>query len=140
LVGPFDPQGLHPESLAVAFRGVNSRVSGYNATMITIKSGREIQLMRDTGKLAAKTLRFIEGKLRPGMSTAEVDKLAHDYMVARGAKPATLGYNGFPASCCTSRSATASPAKKTSSRTATSSTSTSPASSRASTATPIALS
>jgi methionyl aminopeptidase len=71
--------------------------------MITIKSGREIQLMRDTGKLAAKTLRFLEGQLRPGMSTAEVDKLAHDYMVARGAKPATLGYNGFPASCCTSR-------------------------------------
>jgi methionyl aminopeptidase len=71
--------------------------------MITIKSSREIQLMRETGQLAAKTLRFLEGKLRPGMSTAEVDKLAHDYMVSRGAKPATLGYHGFPASCCTSR-------------------------------------
>lgn len=58
--------------------------------------------MRATGLLAAKTLRFIEDKLKPGMSTEEVDQLVHQYMVNRGAIPATLNYHGFPKSCCTS--------------------------------------
>ena len=71
--------------------------------MISIKSSREIQLMRESGLLAAKTLRFIEDKLKPGMSTQDVDDLCHQYMVNRGAIPATLNYHGFPKSCCTSR-------------------------------------
>ncbi len=71
-------------------------------SMITIKSSREIELMRATGLLAAKTLRFIEDKLKPGMSTEDVDQLVHQYMVNRGAIPATLNYHGFPKSCCTS--------------------------------------
>lgn len=71
--------------------------------MISIKSSREVEMMRESSLIAAKTLRFLEKKLRVGMTTADVDKLAHDYMVARGAIPATLNYHGFPASCCTSR-------------------------------------
>ena len=71
--------------------------------MISIKSAREIELMRETGQLAAKTLRFIEDKLEIGMTTEDVDQLVHQYMVKRGAVPATLNYHGFPKSCCTSR-------------------------------------
>lgn len=71
--------------------------------MISIKSSREIELMRETGRLAAKTLRFIEGKLKVGMSTEQVNRLCHDYMVKRGAVPAPLNYHGFPKSVCTSR-------------------------------------
>lgn len=70
--------------------------------MITIKSAREIELMRETGVLAAKTLTYIEDKLKIGMSTEEVNVLCHDFMVSHGAIPATLNYNGFPKSCCTS--------------------------------------
>lgn len=70
--------------------------------MITIKSAREIELMRETSKLAAKTLTYIEKKLEIGMSTEDVDALCHDFMVSHGATPATLNYNGFPKSCCTS--------------------------------------
>ncbi|MFP5459308.1 MAG: type I methionyl aminopeptidase [Bacteriovoracia bacterium] len=71
--------------------------------MISIKSSREIQLMRETSLLAAKTLRFIEDKLRPGMSTDEVNQLCHEYIIKREAIPAPLNYHGFPKSVCTSR-------------------------------------
>lgn len=70
--------------------------------MINIKSEREIQLMRDTCKLAAKTLHFLGKNLRIGMSTEEIDQMCYKYMVNRGAIPATLGYHGFPKSLCTS--------------------------------------
>lgn len=70
--------------------------------MITIKSQREIELMRATGKLAAQTLVYIEKFLKPGITTAEIDQLCHDFMVKHKAVPATLNYHGFPKSCCTS--------------------------------------
>jgi methionyl aminopeptidase len=71
--------------------------------MISIKSAREITLMRETGLLAAKTLRFIEKQIKVGMTTEQVNQLCHDYMVKRGAIPAPLNYHGFPKSVCTSR-------------------------------------
>ena len=71
--------------------------------MISIKSAREIELMRETSLLAAKTLRFIEDKLRPGMSTEQVNQLCHDYIIKREAIPAPLNYHGFPKSVCTSK-------------------------------------
>lgn len=71
--------------------------------MISIKSAREIELMRETSLLAAKTLRFIEDKLRPGMSTEQVNQLCHDYIIKRDAIPAPLNYHGFPKSVCTSK-------------------------------------
>ena len=71
--------------------------------MITIKSAREIQAMRETCKLAAKTLHYLGQNLKIGMSTDDIDKLCHQYIINRGAIPATLGYHGFPKSLCTSR-------------------------------------
>ena len=71
--------------------------------MISIKSAREITLMRETGLLAAKTLRFIEKQIKVGMTTEQINQLCHDYMVKRGAIPAPLNYHGFPKSVCTSR-------------------------------------
>ncbi len=71
--------------------------------MISIKSAREIELMRETSLLAAKTLRFIEDKLKPGMSTEEINQLCHEYIIKREAIPAPLNYHGFPKSICTSK-------------------------------------
>ncbi len=71
--------------------------------MITIKSSREIEVMREACQLAAKTLHFCGQNLRIGMSTEDIDKLCHAYMINRGATAATLGYHGFPKSLCTSR-------------------------------------
>lgn len=71
--------------------------------MITIKSSREIELMRESCKLAAKTLHFLGKNLRVGMNTEEIDQLCHKYTINRDAIPATLNYHGFPKSLCTSR-------------------------------------
>lgn len=71
--------------------------------MITIKSSREIELMKETSKLAAKTLEFLGRNLKIGMSTEEIDTLCHQYITNRGAIPAPLNYHGFPKSLCTSR-------------------------------------
>lgn len=70
--------------------------------MISIKSAREIELMRATSRLAAQTLNYIETKLEVGMSTEDVNKLCHDYIIAHDAIPAPLNYHGFPKSVCTS--------------------------------------
>ncbi len=58
--------------------------------------------MRVAGRLAAETLDMITQHVRPGVTTAELDRVCHDFMVARGAVPATLGYRGYQHSSCTS--------------------------------------
>jgi methionyl aminopeptidase len=70
--------------------------------MITIKSAREIELMRKTCQLASRTLDYIEKKLEIGMSTEEINTLCHDFMIKHNAVPATLNYHGFPKSICSS--------------------------------------
>jgi methionyl aminopeptidase len=70
--------------------------------MISIKSSREVQLMRQTGLLAAKTLKFIEAYVKPGVTTESLNQLCHEYIINRGAIPAPLNYHGFPKSICTS--------------------------------------
>lgn len=70
--------------------------------MITIKSSREIELMRETCRLAAKTLNFIEDKLEIGMTTDDVNELCHNFIVEHDAYPSPLNYHGFPKSVCTS--------------------------------------
>ncbi len=71
--------------------------------MISIKSSREIELMRATSKLASQTLEFIEPYVVPGVSTEELNKLCHDFIVEHGAYPSPLNYHGFPKSICTSK-------------------------------------
>jgi methionyl aminopeptidase len=71
--------------------------------MITIKSAREIELMRQTCTLAARTLRFLGTQIKAGMSTGDIDRLCHEYIIKRGATPSPLNYHGFPKSVCTSK-------------------------------------
>lgn len=70
--------------------------------MISIKSKREIELMRATCELARKTLEMIEEHVRPGVSTEELNQICHDYITENGAYPSPLNYHGFPKSVCTS--------------------------------------
>ena len=58
--------------------------------------------MRRAGRLAAETLDFITPHVVPGITTAELDKLCHDFILDHQAIPAPLGYRGFPKSICTS--------------------------------------
>lgn len=70
--------------------------------MITIKSKREIEFMREAGRIASRTLDMIEEYVKPGISTEEINQLCHDFIVSHDAIPAPLNYKGFPKSVCTS--------------------------------------
>jgi methionyl aminopeptidase len=74
---------------------------GGESRRITIHKPEDFAAMRRAGQLAAETLDMITAHVRPGISTGEIDRLCHDYMVARGAIPATLGYRGYTKSSCT---------------------------------------
>lgn len=69
---------------------------------VKLHDAREFDGMRRAGHLAAATLDFVGPHVRPGVTTGELDRLCHDFIVGRGAIPAPLGYRGFPKSICTS--------------------------------------
>ena len=62
--------------------------------------GREA--MRAAGKFNAQVMDLVRGNIRAGITTAEIDKLIHEFTLDHGHTPATLGYLGYPKSCCTS--------------------------------------
>jgi methionyl aminopeptidase len=70
---------------------------------ISIKTAEEIEKMRVAGRLAAEVLEMIEPHIQAGITTAEIDRICHDYIVnEQDAIPAPLNYHGFPKSVCTS--------------------------------------
>lgn len=69
---------------------------------IKIHDADEFAAMRRAGRLAAETLDMITPHVEPGVTTGELDRLCHDFIVAHGALPAPLNYRGFPKSICTS--------------------------------------
>jgi len=70
--------------------------------MIELKTGKEIDLMRVANRLVAQTLDLIEERIRPGITTDDLDRLAEDFLRANSAKPAFLGFNNYPKSICVS--------------------------------------
>ena len=70
--------------------------------MIILKSKREIDIMRKANKIVANTHAYLAEKIKPGISTAEINKLADQYIRSKGALPSFKGYQGFPASVCIS--------------------------------------
>ncbi len=70
---------------------------------VSIKSAEEIEKMRVAGRLAAEVLEMIGDYVKPGVTTGELDRICHDYIVnQQQAIPAPLNYRGFPKSICTS--------------------------------------
>ena len=70
--------------------------------MITLKSSREIELMRISGQITAAARALAGAMVEPGVSTREINKEVHRFIKSKGAVPSFLGYNGFPASVCIS--------------------------------------
>ncbi|MCR4661047.1 MAG: type I methionyl aminopeptidase [Clostridia bacterium] len=70
--------------------------------MITIKSQDQLESMRKAGKILSDALKLMEEKIKVGMSTYDIDKIGHDYIVSQGAVPSFLNYDGFPGSVCVS--------------------------------------
>lgn len=69
---------------------------------VTIKSEHEIELMREAGKILAKTHDELAKQIKPGMSTYQIDKIGEEIIRSYGCIPSFLNYNGFPASICVS--------------------------------------
>ncbi len=75
---------------------------GTDARRITIHTPADFVGMRAAGRLAAETLDMVAPHVNPGVTTAALDRLCHDFITAHGAIPAPLNYRGFPKSICTS--------------------------------------
>ena len=67
-----------------------------------VKNPEQVEKIRAAGKLAAQAIELAGSQITPGMSTDELDVIVHEFLVSNGAYPSTLGYRGFPKSCCTS--------------------------------------
>ena len=70
--------------------------------MITIKSDREIELMKEAGQMVSKTHHYLKKFIQPGITTKELNRLAEEYIVSLGGIPTCKGYEGFPSGLCTS--------------------------------------
>ena len=70
--------------------------------MVSIKTARELSLMRDACRISAQALRVAGEAVKPGVSTLEIDTIIRKYIEKQGASPSFLGYGGFPASACIS--------------------------------------
>ena len=70
--------------------------------MVSIKTARELSLMKDACRISAEALRAAGEAVKPGISTYEIDLIVRKYIEKQGAIPSFLGYGGFPASACIS--------------------------------------
>ena len=70
--------------------------------MITIKSKREIELLKIAGNIVYQTHQYLKPFIKEGITTKELDKLAEDFIRSKNATPSFKGYEGFPSTLCTS--------------------------------------
>jgi Methionine aminopeptidase len=70
--------------------------------MIYIKSKREIELLKEAGRYNILTMNEIAKNIKVGITTKELDKIAYDFITNNGCVPSCLGYEGYPATLCTS--------------------------------------
>lgn len=70
--------------------------------MIILKTAKELAIMREACRISAGALKLVGSAVEPGVTTAELDKMAEDYIRSQGATPNFKGYGGFPATACIS--------------------------------------
>ena len=87
-------------------RGKKSKTASNSPTTysggITIKAPQELDSMRRAGKIVGDVIDLLRAAVAPGMTTLDLDKIAYKEIPRQGAKPTFMGYQGFPASICTS--------------------------------------
>lgn len=70
--------------------------------MIVLKTGRELKVMREACRISAEALRLAGNAVEPGVTTAELDRIAENYILSQGAVPNFKNYEGYPATACIS--------------------------------------
>ena len=67
-----------------------------------VQSAEGIEKIRAAGKIAAQAIALVGSHAKPGITTDELDRIGHEYIISQGAYPSTLGYRGYPKSLCSS--------------------------------------
>jgi methionyl aminopeptidase len=80
----------------------NFLVQMHISAMIIIKSSREIEQLKRSNAIVAEVFEKLKGMIHPGVTTKELDEVAEEYILLKGARPAFKGYRGFPATLCIS--------------------------------------
>ena len=70
--------------------------------MIKLKTEKEIRMIREAGKILYGAMQMVEREIRPGVTTGELDTMVEKYIISRGATPSFKGFQGYPASICSS--------------------------------------
>ena len=70
--------------------------------MVVLKTGRELKVMREACRISAEALKLVGRAVEPGVTTAELDRIAENYIRSQGATPNFKGYHGYPATACIS--------------------------------------
>ena len=70
--------------------------------MVKIRTEREISLITESNRIVAETLDMLSENIKPGIKTSDLDKLAEEFIISKGARPAFKGYMGFPSTLCIS--------------------------------------
>lgn len=98
--GTLSPRRSVPSTLAlpeyVGKKAPSAHVGG------DVYSPDDVERIRRAGAIAAQAVELVGSAISPGVTTDDLDAIAHDYLISHGAYPSTLGYRGFPKSCCTS--------------------------------------
>jgi methionyl aminopeptidase len=98
--GTLSPTRLVPNSIARPEYVGKTQPTRWTGS--DIKSAEQIELIRAAGTLAARAIELVGQNCVPGVSTDELDRIAHEYLLSQGAYPSTLGYRGYPKSICSS--------------------------------------
>ncbi len=97
---PVSPQRNVPASIARPHYVGKDRPEPYTGSHV--QSPQTVEKMRVAGRIAAQAMAAGAAIAVPGVTTDEIDAVIHDFLIANGAYPSTLGYRGFPKACCTS--------------------------------------
>ena len=95
------PTGVEPTELDKKILEIQAK-GHLVPTRDLIKTPEEIEGIRLAGVINTGVLNLVEKEIKAGMNTAQIDKMVYEYTISHGATPATLGYEGFTKSCCTS--------------------------------------
>lgn len=102
LLTPGTPTPIRPVPPHIPRPEYVGKPSPARSTEPYVQTAETVELMRHAGKVAAQALAAGGATVAPGVTTDEVDRVVHEFLLDHDAYPSTLGYKGFPKSCCTS--------------------------------------
>jgi methionyl aminopeptidase len=98
--GQLSPVRLVPQSIVrpeYVGKSAPARFTGSD-----VKTAEQVAKIRAAGKIAAQAIKLVGEHCKPGVTTDELDRIGHEFVISQGAYPSTLGYRGYPKSLCSS--------------------------------------